>query len=165
MKSILNIYDFLPIALLVLQTFVLLLTTVWVLRYLKILQLPYAGMLYSKVVITAVILFSVMIISFADIEGVFQSVKTFHNYGDGFYKNVFTRLSQFIFIIVLAVCLFGLLCFIAIKMIPGFKQTANEDDIAVAILKALIILIIGILLYACAKTIIETMTPKYVNFS
>lgn len=166
MKSILNIYDFLPIALLVLQTFVFLLTTVWVLRYLKILQLPYAGMLYSKVMIAAVILFAVMLISFADIEGVVQSVKTFHNYGDGFYRNVFTRLSQFIFIIVLTVCLFGLLCFIAIKMITGFKQTAaNEDDIPGAILRALIILIIGILLYACAKTIIETMTPKYINFS
>ena len=166
MKSILNIYDLLPVLLLVLQTLIFLLTTILVLRYLKILQLPYAGMQYSKLVIAAVILFSVMIISFADVEAVVQSVKTFHNYGDGFYRNLFIKFSQLILIIVLAVCFFGLLCFIAIRIIPGFRQTsATEDDIPGAILKALVMLIIGILLYACAKEISETITPKYINFS
>jgi hypothetical protein len=166
MKSILNSYDLLPVLILVLQTLIFVLATMVVLRYLKILQLPYAGMQYSKVVTAAVVLFSVIIISFSDIEGVVQSVKTFHNYGDDFYRNLFVKVSQFILIIVLQIFLFGLLCFIAIKIIPGFRQTtANEDDIPGAIFKALVMLTFGILLYACAKEIIVTITPKYVNFS
>jgi len=166
MKSILNIYDLLPFFLLVLQTFIFLFSTIAGMRYLKILQLPYAGMLYSKVIIAAVILFSVMIISFVDIDAVVQSVKTFHNYGDGFYRNLLIKFSQFILIIVLAMCFFGLLCFIALRIIPGFRQTSSdEEDIPGAILRALVMLIIGILLYACAKEIIATITPKYINFS
>lgn len=166
MKSILNIYDLVPLLLLILQTFTFLIVTFVILRNLKILQVPYAGMQYSKVMIAAVVLFSVMIISFADVEGVVQSVKTFHSYGDGFYKNVFMKFSQFILIIVLTISLFGLLCFVSLKIIPGFEQASvNEGDIPVAVFKGLVILIIGILMYACAKGIIETITPKYVNFT
>jgi hypothetical protein len=166
MKSILNLYDLLPVLLLVLQTLIFLLITIAFLRYLKILQLPYAGMEHSKVVIAAVILLSVMIISFSDVGGVVQAVKTFHNYGEGFYRNLFIKLSQFILIIVLTECLFGLLCFIAIRTLPGFRQSsATEDDMPGAILQAVVILIIAILLYACAKEIIEPITPKYINFN
>lgn len=166
MKSILNIYDLLPLFLLILQTFTFLIVTFVILRNLKILQVPYAGMQYSKVMIAAVVLFSVMMISFADVEGVVQSVKTFHSYGDGFYKNVFMKFSQFILIIVLTISLFGLLSFISLKMIPGLKQASvTEDNIPVAVLKSLVILMMGILLYAYANGIIEAITPKYINFS
>lgn len=166
MKSILSIYDLLPALLLVLQTLIFLLSTIAVLRYLKLLQLPYAGMSYSKVLIASVILLSVMIISFADVVGVVQAVKTFHNYDEGFYRNLFVKFSQFVLIIVLTECLFGLLCFISIKTIPGFRQSsATEDDMPGAILQAVVILIMAILLYACAKEIIESITPKYINFT
>jgi hypothetical protein len=166
MKSILNVYDLLPVMLLVLQTLIFLLSTITVLRYLKILQLPYAGMEHSKVVTAAIILLSVMIISFSDIEGVVQAVKTFHNYGDGFYRNLFIKFGQFILIIVLAEFLFAILCFIAIRIIPGFRQSyATEDDVSGAILQAVVIFIIAIFLYACAKEMIEIITPKYINFT
>lgn len=166
MKSILNIYDLLPALILVLQTFLILLSVIAVLRYLKILQLPYAGMEYPKVVIAASILLSVMIISLADVEGVVQSVKTFHNYEEGFYRNLFIKFSQFMLITLSTACLFGLLCFIAIRFIPGFrKSSVAEDDIPGAVLKAVVILVIAILLYACAKAIVETITPKYINFN
>src|SRR6478672_12334919 len=98
MKSILSIYDFLPLLLLVLQTFILLACTVVVLRYFKILELPYAGMEQRKVLLGAIILVSVMIISFSDIQAMVQSVKTFRSYTDGFYRNVFIKFSQFILI-------------------------------------------------------------------
>jgi hypothetical protein len=166
MKSILNIYDLLPVLLLVFQTFLFLLCAIAVLRYLKILQLPYAGMEYPKVVIAAVILFSLMVISFADVEGAVQMVKTYHNYSDGFYRNVFIKFSQFALIVVLEACLFGSLCFIAIRIIPGFRKTSdNDDDMPGAIMKGIVILVIAILLYACAKEMIETITPKYINFN
>jgi len=166
MKSILNIYNFFPVLLLVLQTLIFLLSTIAVLRYLKILQLPYAGMQYSKVVIAAVLLFSVLLISFADVEGITQAVKTFHNYGDGFYRNLFIKFSQFILVILIAECFFALLCFMAMKMLPGFRQSsATDDDIPGAVLQAVVIFIIAILLYACAKEVIETITPKYINFT
>jgi hypothetical protein len=166
MKSILNIYDFFPVLLLVLQTLIFLLSIVAALRYLKILKLPYAGMEHSKVLIAAAILLSMMIISFADVEGVMQAVKTFHNYEDGFYRNLFIKFSQFTLVIVLTECLFGLLCFIAIRIIPGLRQSsATEDDMPGAILQAVVILIIALLMYVCAKEIIEHITPKYINFN
>jgi hypothetical protein len=166
MKSILTIYDLLPVLLLVLQTFLFLVSAITVLRYLKILQLPYAGMEYPKVVIAAVILLSVMIISLGDVEGIVQSVKTFYNYGDDFYRNLFIKFSQFMLIIVLTTGLFGLLCFIAIRIIPGFGQSsATENDMPGAILQAAVTLIIAILLYACEKEIIGMITPKYINFT
>lgn len=166
MKSILSIYDLLPVLLLVLQTLIFLLSTFAVLRYLKILKLPYAGMEHPKLLIAAVLLFSAMVISFADIEGVIQAEKTFHNYGDGFYRNLFIKFSQFILVIVLTECLFGLLCFIALKIVPGFSQSsATEEDMPGAVLKSVVILIVAILLYACAKEVIESITPKYINFN
>lgn len=166
MKSILNIYDLLPALILVMQTFLILLIAIAVLRYLKILQLPYAGMEYPKVILAAAILLSVMIISLADVEGVVQSVKTFRNYEDGFYRNLFTKFSQFMLITVSTAFLLGLLCFIAIRTIPGFRKSpGSEDDMPGAILKAVVILIIAFLLYACSKAIIETITPKYINFN
>lgn len=166
MKPILSIYDLLPAILLIAQTFIFLLCTVTVLRYLKILQQPYAGLAYPKLLTASVSLFSVMIISFADAEGVVQAVKAFHNYGEGFSRNLLTKFSQFIFIILLTACLFGLLSFIAIKVLPGFRKSlADEDDIPGAVLRVVVILIIAILLYSCAKEIIEIITPKYINFN
>lgn len=166
MKSILNVYDLVPVLLLLLQALLFLSGTIATLRYLKILQLPYAGMQYSKVVTGAVLLLSVMIISFADVEGVVQSVRVFHNYGDDFYRNLFIKFSQYMLIIVLTEVLFGVLCFIVMRVIPGFRQSyLAEDDMPGAILQAVVIFIIAILLYTCAKGVIETITPKYINFN
>ena len=166
MKSILSMYDLLPVLFLALQTVIFLLSTIAVLKYLKLLQLPYAGMSYTKLIISAVILLSVMVISFSDVEGVTQSVKVFHNYGEGFYRNLFTKFSQFILVIILAQFLFAFLLFIALKIIPGFKQSfADEDDIPGAVLQAVVIFILALLLYNCAKEVIVQLTPKYINFS
>ena len=166
MKPILNIYDFLPVLILVVQALIFLLSTVAVLRYLKILQLPYAGMQHSKLVVAATILLSVMMISFADTEAVLQTVKTFHNYVDGFYRNLFIKFSQFMLVIVLTECLFALLCFAALRIIPGFRQSsASEEDMPGAILQAVVIFTLAILMYICAKEIMELVTPKYINFT
>lgn len=166
MKPILSMYDFLPVLLLLLQTFIFLLTAIAVLRYVKLLQLPYAGMEYARLLVAAVVLFSAMIISFADVEGVVQASKTFHNYGNGFYRNLFIKFSQFILIILLTECLFALLCFIIIRVSPGFRQSFVEgDDMPGAILLAVVIFILAVLMYSCAKEIIEILTPKYINFT
>lgn len=166
MKSIVNIYDLLTVLLLVLQAFIFLLTTIAILRYLEILKLPYAGMAYPKVVIAAVVLLSVMIISFADADAVVQSVKAFHNYDDRFFRSLFVKFSQFILIIAVTQCVFGFLCFIAIRMLPGFRQSfANEDDMPGAIFQGIVMLIIAVILYGSAKELIEEITPKYINFT
>lgn len=166
MKSILNIYDLLPVLLLVVQTFIFLLSTIAILRYLKLLQLPYAGMFYSKLLVAVAIIFSVMIISFVDVEAVIQATKSFRNYGNDFYRNLFIKFSQFILVIVLTGFLFALLCFMSIRLIPGLRQSsATEEDMPGAILQSSVIFIMAILLYACAKEIIEIITPKYINFS
>lgn len=166
MKSILSLYNLLPMLLLVVQTLIFLVSTVAVLRYIKVLRLPYAGMEHSKLLIGATILLSLIIISFSDVGGVIQTVKTFQNYETGFYRNVFVKFSQFILLTVLTQCLFGLLCYVCIKIIPGLRQSSvNEDDMPGAVLQAIVIFLLALLLYACAKEIIETVTPKYINFN
>jgi amino acid transporter len=166
MKPILDVYNLLPVLLLVLQTFIFLVSSMVVLRYLKLLQLPYAGMSYSKLLVAVVVLFSLMIISFSDVEAVIQTTKSFRNYGGDFYRNLFIKFSQFILVIVLTGFLFALLCFSAIRLIPGLRQSSEtEEDIPIAVLRSSIILIIAILLYGCTKEIIHIITPKYINFS
>lgn len=166
MKPILNIYDFLPVLLLLTQTLIFLAGTIAVLRFLKIVQLPFAGMEYAKLVTASVILISMMMISFADVEGMMKTVNAFHNYGDGVYRNVFIKFSQFVLVIIVTQCFFGLLCFTALKIIPGFRQPPGEsDNMPVAVLKAVVMVVLAVLLYACAKEIIETLTPKYISFT
>lgn len=166
MKSILSIYDLMPAIMLLLQTFIFLFSAITLLKYYKLLHLPYAGMAYPKLVMAATLLLSVMIISFSDVDGMVQSIKTFHSYGDSFYRNLFIKFSQFILIIVLTECLFALLCVITLRIIPGFRQSfADEDDMPGAILQAIVIIIISILLYSCAKEMIAQITPKYINFN
>ncbi len=166
MHSILNMYNFLPLLLLVLQTFSFLMGTFVVLRYFKMLQVPYAGIEYRKVIVAAAILISVMAISLSDAEAILQSVKTFQNYGDGFYRNLFIKFSQFLLVIVLSLCLFGLLIFSSIKIIPGFKRSlAAEEDLPGAILQAIVILVFAAVLYICTKDVITSLTPKFINFS
>lgn len=166
MKPILTLYDLLPVLLLALQTVIFLLSVIAVLRYLKLLRLPYAGMSYPKLITASVILLSMMIISLCDVEGMFQSVKVFHNYGEGFYRNLFLKFSQFILVVVVTALLFAFLCFVVIKVIPGFQQSSgDENDIPGAILQGIVFLILAFLLYSCAKEMILQLTPKYINFS
>lgn len=166
MNAVLNLYSFLPALMLCLQAFIFLAGTIMLLRFVKILQLPYAGMDYAGTVKAAAILLSVMIISFSDITAVIQTVKVFHNYGDNFYSNLFIKFSQFILIVFLTICIFELCVFFAIRVIPGLRQsTTTEGDIPGAVLQAIIMLVIAVYLHVCAKEIIETITPKYINFS
>lgn len=166
MKSILSIYDFLPVLLLVIQTIIIMISTVYVLRYTKILQLPYAGMENRKVVLASTILLSALIISFSDVEALIQAVKTFQQYEENFYKNVFVKFSQFFLVIILAQGLLGLLSFFALKIIPGLKASySTEDDMPGGIIQGLITIVFAVLLYLCAKEIITTITPKYINFN
>ncbi|WP_144888706.1 hypothetical protein [Lacibacter cauensis] len=148
------------------QTFILLLSIVSVLRKIKLLQLPFAGIAYPKLLITAAILLSTMMISFADIDGLMQSVRVFHNYGDGFYRNLFFKFSQFILLIMLSEFLFALLFFVSIRIIPGFRQSfADQDDLPGAILLSIVMLLLAFLLYCCTTEVMEKLTPKYINFS
>lgn len=165
MKSILSIYDFLPVVLLVVQTLIILGCTVGALRYFKILQLPYAGMEYRKVVLATAALIAMALISFSDVEALIQTVKTYHQYDDGFYRNLLMKFSQFFLIIVIAELLLALVSFVIIRIIPGLKQSySTEDDMPGAILHGFIIIIFAVLLYLCTKEIISTITPRYINF-
>jgi membrane-bound acyltransferase YfiQ involved in biofilm formation len=166
MKSILSIYDLFPVLLLCLQTVLFLTSTMAVLRFLKLLQVPYAGMDYARLIKGAAILISVMLIGFCDMESVVQTVKTFHNYGDGFYRNVFIKFSHFIVVILIAEVVFGLFCFLVLRILPGFRQSSSDaDDIPGAILQAIVILLVAVVVYTCTKAVVEPLTPRYINFN
>jgi uncharacterized membrane protein len=87
MNSIFRLEILLPVLLLVLQAFILLFLCLFVLRRLKIVKTPYAGMDYSQVIIAAAFLFGVFFISTSDTGALFQAFKTFQNAASTIFWN------------------------------------------------------------------------------
>jgi hypothetical protein len=155
----------LPVALLLVQAVVLLFIFIWVLRKLKILRTPFAGMEYSQVMVAAAFLFGAFFIATADSSSLFQTFKTLQNAGQKTSSGL-TKFNQFFLVIVFFEALLTLISFFASKLLLGLKNTAKEieeGNIPVSILLSVIIVGFAIILQVCAKEIIEYITPHYIN--
>jgi hypothetical protein len=167
MNTIFRFDTLLPIALLTLQTFALLFSCMFVLKKLKILKTPYAGMEYSELIIVSAFLFGVFFISTADIGGLFQAFKTFQNIGTRIFSTTFSKFGQFFLVLLFFEILFGLVSAFVIKVLFGFKSSLKEieeGNIPSAVFMAVIIISFAIVFQFSAKGIIEYIIPKYLNF-
>jgi hypothetical protein len=167
MNTILRFEMLIPILLLVMQSFVLLFIGLFILRRLKLLKLPYAGMEYSQLIVTASILFGVFFISTADTGGLFQTFKTFQNANSKVFSNTFYKFSQFFLVVFFFEILFGLISFFIIKLLLGFKGTLKEieeGNIPASVLMGVIIICFAIILQHSGREVIDYITPKYLNF-
>lgn len=167
MRSVLNFDILLPIGFLLLQAFLLLFMGMTVLRRFKILKTPYAGMEYSEVIIGAALLFCIFFISLANIEGLFQTFKTYQNQGNNVFSNTFSKFSQFFLVVLFFELLFAMTSFFVIKLLLGFKNTLKEieeGNIPSAILIGVILIGFSVVFQISAKQVIEYITPQYLNF-
>lgn len=157
----------LPIGLLVLQTFIFLFICTTVLKRLKLLRAPYAGMEYSQLIVAAAFLFSTFYISTADIAGLFQAFKTFENAKENLFANTFYKFSQFFLAALFFEILFALVSIFIIKLSLGFRnpiKEIEEGNIPAAILMAVIIISFAIVFQFCAREVIVYITPQYLDF-
>src|SRR5215207_1859017 len=122
MNSIFSVENLLPALLLVIQAFMLFFICLFVLRKLKILTFPYAGLEYSQLILASAFLFGVFFISTADSGGLFQAFKTFQNMHSKLFSNITSKFGQFFLVIVFLEFLFGAFCFFIIKLLFGFKN-------------------------------------------
>lgn len=165
--SILSLELLLPIGLLVIQALIVLFICVGVLKRMRILRTPYAGMEYSQLIIATVFLFSVFLIAIADTTALFQAFKTFQNNKQDVLSNTISKFSQFFLVVLFFELLFGLISFLVIKLLLGFKnsfQEINEGNVPAAVIMSIVLLGFSITLNTCAKEILEYMTPQYLNF-
>lgn len=166
MTSILSFNFVLPIGLLLLQAFILLLISTSVLKKLKLLRTPYAGMEYSQIIVAATFLFGVFLISTADTSGLFQAFKTFQNAKQDLWSNTFMKFSQFFLVILFFQVIFVLASFLLCKLLLGYKNTFQEIDegnVPASILTSVVLLCFSMVLQVAAKETIDYITPKYLN--
>lgn len=167
MHPILNFNLLLPIGLLLLQTLLLLFIAIATLTRVQLLKQPYTGMEYSQVTLTAAFLFSVFLISVADIEGLFQAFKTFQNQNEQVWQNTFSKFSQFFLVILLFQLLFAVVAAFMIKIVLGFKNSfagINEGNIPAAVIVGVILISFALVFQLAAKQVIISVTPQYLNF-
>lgn len=166
MKSIFNPEILLPIGLLLLQTFFFFFLCLFLLRRSKIVKMPLAGLEYSNVIVASAILFGLFYISTADIQGLFQSYKTYQNLGQDLVSNTFSKFSQFFLVIFFLECLYGIIAFGVIKLLLSFKnslQEIQEGNIPGSIFMAIIIVSVSMLLQDMGKEMMTYLTPQFVN--
>jgi hypothetical protein len=167
MNSILRFETLLPVGLLVVQTFVLLFICIFVLRKLKILKTPYAGLEYSQLILASAFLFGVFFISTAGTGALFQVFKIFQNAGSKLFSNTVSKFGQFFLVILFFEFLFGLVSFFIIKLLFGFKNSLREieeGNIPSAVLMAVITVSVAVVFQFSTKQIIDFIVPVYINF-
>jgi len=165
MKSILQFEILLPILLLIIQTLVHLFICLFVLKRIRLLKTPYAGMEYSQVIVATSILAGVFFISTADVAGLFQTFKTFQNAGSDILFNTLKNFGQLTLITFLLEIAFGLTSFLIIKLLFGFKNTlgeVKEGNMPASILMSIIILGFSLIFQTATKEILEYTIPQYI---
>jgi hypothetical protein len=166
MKSILNPSLLLPIGLLLLQTIFFFFICVYVLRRARIIQFPLAGLEYSNVIVAGSVLFGVFYITTADIQGLFQAYKTYHNLGEGFGQNTFIKFGEYYMVLLFLEVLYAIIGFGIIKLLLGYKNSVQEiqnGNIPGSILMAVLLLSISLLLQRAGEEIVIYLTPQYIT--
>jgi len=155
-----------PIVLIILQCFVLLFGSITILKRLKFLKTPYAGMEYSQLLVGAAFIFGVFLISTGSTASIFQSFKTFQNGSEGVFTNTFSKFSQFFVVVVVFEVLFFLVGIVSVRLFAGFGKAnqVNEGNMPVSILVAVVLIGFSIVFQFCTGEIVDYITPKYINF-
>lgn len=167
MKAVFNVEILLPVAVVVLQAFVVLFACVFALRKLRVLSQPLSGLEYSKAIFAAGVIFSFLLISTASATAMFQTFKVYQNQNEGLLQMFLAKSGQFFFIVLFFELLLALTILLFTKSFlsigNGFKDIL-EGSIPSALITSLVVLGFGIVLRAMASEAMEYITPQYVNF-
>jgi hypothetical protein len=161
-----NLLTLLPVCLLVFQAFIFFLGGIYFLKKIRLLKSPYAGMEYSQVIVSAAFLFSVIFIGTASNVGLFHAYKAFQNIGAGMFGNLFSKFSQFFFIVVFFEILFVMLFLICARVVFGFgklKKELENGNLPGAIIVASATICFAITMQFCAKEAIVSAMPQFID--
>jgi len=155
-----------PILLIVIQGFVLLFGAITILKRLKFLKTPYAGMEYSQLLVGAAFILGVFLISTGSTASVFQSFKTFQNANGSVLTNTFSKFSQFFVVVVVFEVLFFLVGLLSVKLFAGFGKSNQVEagNMPLSILVAIVLVGFSIVFQFCTGEMVDYITPKYINF-
>lgn len=158
---------FVPIALLVSQTALLLLLCWFLFRKIKLIRYPIAGMENGEALVSAALILGVLLLSGADAAGLLRSYRTFASLGDDMYYNTLVQFSRTFLVVLLGVLVYGALCAVAINSIGGqrfvFTQL-REGNLPLGILLAGIVLGLAVCVSVIVGECIDWMTPVYIDF-
>ncbi|MEJ0105519.1 MAG: hypothetical protein WDO19_24455 [Bacteroidota bacterium] len=165
MNTIIQPQIIVPILLLLLQSIVLLFVSVTILRSLKILKVPYAGMEYSQIILASAFIFGILFISSAGVPALFQSFKIFQNRGTDVIANTFSKFSQFFLIIVFFEIIYSMIFLFLSAIFTGNKKfkDVEEGNIPVSLLVSAITISFAILIKLIGAEIVEWFIPEYIS--
>jgi hypothetical protein len=167
MKPLLNLEMLLPVGILLLQIIVILFVCLTILKKVKIIKSPLAGLEYSQAIFACCILFAVFIIDTASVSATFQSFKTYQNQQISILQPLFSKSGQYFLVVLFFEALLGVLIYLVSKILFGLGKGIKEiesGNIPFSLLISAIIIGFSIVLNVMAKEVIEYIVPHYLNF-
>src|SRR5438128_771375 len=110
-----------PVALLIIQTYILLFGTLYLMRRMRIITTAIADMEISHVIVAGAFMFGVFLISTADYAPLLQTFKIYSTNNDAVYSATFYRFGQFFLDVFAAEVMFVLLTWLNVKIFLGGK--------------------------------------------
>ncbi|MCF3110254.1 hypothetical protein LL912_15830 [Niabella sp. CC-SYL272] len=160
--------NFLPahmvFALLVLlfQTYILFYITLFLMRRLKMLKLPYNGMDHAELLIAVTVILGVMFLSVANAPGLFQAAGSFSDRYPSIGKPLLLYVLRFFIVILLFSSLYIVLSFVNLRVL--FRRYYPEPGMTVSLLIATVTIGIALVCWFTCGAIIDQMTPQFINF-
>jgi len=167
MNSVFNLPHLLPIVISVMQLFVVIFLVVVLLRKLKILRLPFAGVEYGEAIFVSSIVLASSLIAIADIGAVFQAYKNLDNRGEPLLKPLLVKSGQFSIVVLFFILLLGLVVYLFYVLFRKLNKSSEKpvnENIPFCILLAVVAIAFGLTFQAMTKEIIEPLIPRYLNF-
>lgn len=162
MKTIFPVHIYIAFLLLIIQAYLLVYVTLFILQRLKLLKQPYGGMDYPELLPAVAILTCVLLISSANASAIFQAVKTYRDGNTSPGESSFLVLARS-FLIILFVCLlFIVLNFLNIRFL--FRGYYQAPTLPVSILLCAITTGIALTCWIVCKEITDNMTPRFINY-
>lgn len=161
MKTLFPPYIVLPSLLLVVQTYLLICITLPLLRRIKLLKKPYAGMDYAETLLATILLLGVLFISSADATGLFQAARTYDNPQELIEKTTLQFFARSFLVILLMSTLFIGLNYLNMRL--WFRDYYKSPGLPLSMLLSAIAVALALTGWFTCKEVIDGITPKLIN--
>ena len=167
MNTILNVEILIPIGLLLLQTGIILLIWISILKKIGIIKKPFDGLEYSHAIFTSVFILSVLLVATSSAPAMFQTFKTYQSQNGNLWQLYLYKSSQFFLIILFFEVLLGLVLILFTRTFfapgNGIKDIV-EGSIPSALITSSIVIGFSIALRIMSSEVVEYLRPQYLNF-
>ena len=166
MKEIFYLVNWLPFVWILVQSWLFLSISLFLLRRMKLLVAPVAGMEYGHVAVAGSLLLGTLILSTGEISSIFQAAKTLQYGGDHVLPNTLLKFTEYFLVGILSMGVFLIIGFCNHRYLFKTKMDNNPNDgnTAVGVLIGCINIGFAIILGIWAKELAERITPTFVNF-